>query len=408
MDTRTICITGGAGFIGSHLADAFAARGARVAVIDDLSTGREENLPAGVELHRLDVRSPAAAELVAGGGFDLLVHEAAQVDVRRSVADPAADASINVLGSLNLLEAACRGGVRRVLFASTGGAVYGEQEVHPAGEDHPARPVSPYGVAKHAVEGYLYYYAVEQGLEAVALRYANVYGERQNPHGEAGVVAIFLDRLLAGRTATIHGDGLQTRDYVHVSDVVRANLAAAAAAELGGEEGAPPFRIYNVGTGVETTVVELYRRLARVAGSGLKAVHGPAKPGEQRRSSIDPGLLQREARRPAAPSPRRGPRPDRRVVRGARPRVGDRRSGRCPPAASGERPRGGTRRVKRPSSASAGPAPHRPANARPSTASWTEAARPRPRVGWLSRRQAAVDAEAPSGRAIARPPGGAP
>ncbi len=290
MDATKICITGGAGFIGSHLADAFAGRGSRVAVIDDLSTGREENVPAGVELHRLDVRSPEAAELVAGGGFDLLVHLAAQVDVRRSVADPAADASVNVLGSLNLLEAACRGGVRRVLFASTGGAIYGEQHVHPAGEDHPARPVSPYGVAKLAVERYLFYYAVERGLEAFALRYANVYGERQNPHGEAGVVAIFLDRLLAGREATIHGDGLQTRDYVHVSDVVRANLAAAEA-DLN-RNGGPPFRIYNVGTGVETTVVELYRNLARTVGSDREAVHGPAKPGEQRRSSIDPGRIQ--------------------------------------------------------------------------------------------------------------------
>ncbi|HUP42605.1 MAG TPA: NAD-dependent epimerase/dehydratase family protein [Thermoanaerobaculia bacterium] len=291
---RSICITGGAGFIGSHLADAFLARGDRVTVVDDLSSGREENLPAGVELLRLDVRSEAAAARVERGGFDLLVHQAAQMDVRRSVADPVHDASVNVLGSLNLLEAAARGGVRRVLFASTGGAIYGEQDRHPADEDHPARPVSPYGVAKLAVERYLYYYAVEKGLEAVALRYANVYGERQNPHGEAGVVAIFCDRLLAEEAATINGDGLQTRDYVHVSDVVRANLAAAAMAlgdGEGGQDPTLPFRVYNVGTGVETTVVELYRHLAAALGADRPARHGPAKAGEQRRSSIDAARL---------------------------------------------------------------------------------------------------------------------
>ena len=295
----SICITGGAGFIGSHLADAFLARGDRVTVLDDLSTGREENVPPGAELLRLDVRSEQAAIRVEEGGFDLLVHQAAQMDVRRSVADPVHDASINVLGSLNLLEAAVRGRIRRVLFASTGGAIYGEQDRYPADEDHPARPLSPYGVAKLAVERYLYYYAVEKGLEAVALRYANVYGERQNPHGEAGVVAIFCNRLLAGEPATINGDGLQTRDYVHVSDVVKANLAAAEAELRTGGRGAgatvsPPFLVYNVGTGIETTVVDLYRHLAAAFGSDRPAAHGPAKPGEQRRSSIDAGKLRRE------------------------------------------------------------------------------------------------------------------
>lgn len=295
----SVCITGGAGFIGSHLADAFLARGDRVVLVDDLSTGREENAPAGAELLRLDVRSPEAAAAVVEGRFDLLVHQAAQMDVRRSVAEPVFDASVNVLGTLNLLEAAVRGGVGRVLFASTGGAIYGEQERYPADEEHPARPVSPYGVAKLAAERYLYYYGVEQGLPAVALRYANVYGERQNPHGEAGVVAIFLHRLLAGETATINGDGLQTRDYVHVSDVVRANLAAAAV-ELPAAQGRAPFEVYNVGTGLETTVVELYGHLAAALGSDRPPVHGPAKPGEQRRSSIDPGRLRREL---GAPEP---------------------------------------------------------------------------------------------------------
>src|SRR6185295_5173553 len=213
------------------------------------------------------------------------VHHAAQMDVRRSVEDPVHDASVNLLGGLNLAEAARRGGVRQILFASTGGAIYGEQEVFPAAEDHPARPVSPYGVSKLAFERYLYYYHVAYGLDVTCLRYANVYGERQNPHGEAGVVAIFLDRLLAGQAATINGSGLQTRDYVHVSDVVRANLAAA---------GRPGFHVYNVGTGIETSVVELYQELARALGSELAARHGAAKPGEQQRSAVDASLSRRE------------------------------------------------------------------------------------------------------------------
>lgn len=282
---RTVCITGGAGFIGSHLADAFVERGLRVIVLDNLSGGRAENVPEGAELHALDIRSPEAAELVRSAQVDVLVHHAAQMDVRRSVEDPVFDADVNILGGLNLLEAARHGGVRQVLFASTGGAIYGEQDFFPATEEHPARPVSPYGVSKLAFERYLFYYHVAYGLDATCLRYANVYGERQNPHGEAGVVAIFHDRLLGGRVPTINGDGLQTRDYVHVSDVVKANLAAA---------GLPGFHTYNVGTGVETTVVELYREIARALGSDTEAVHGPGKPGEQKRSAIDAGLLRRE------------------------------------------------------------------------------------------------------------------
>lgn len=248
-------------------------------VIDDLSSGRRENVAPEAELHVLDVRSPEAAAIIRDVGVDLLVHQAAQMDVRRSVVDPVSDAQVNITGSLNLLEAARQGKVQQVLFASTGGAIYGEQEVHPAPEEHPTRPVSPYGVAKLSVERYLYFYSRQYGLHATCLRYANVYGNRQNPYGEAGVVAIFCRHLLAGRPVTIHGDGLQTRDYLHVSDVVRANLAAV---------GHTGFRVYNVGTGTETSVVELYRQLAVAAGSELEAGHGPAKPGEQRRSSVDP------------------------------------------------------------------------------------------------------------------------
>ena len=285
MSSRTVCVTGGAGFIGSHVAEALLARGHRVLIVDDLSSGRKENVPAGAEFHELDIRSPEAAALMREAGIEVLVHHAAQMDVRRSVADPVHDASVNVVGTLNLLEAGRSAALRQVIFASTGGAMYGEQTAFPADEEHPAQPLSPYGVAKLAVERYLYFYHREYDLDAIALRYANVYGPRQNAHGEAGVVAIFLDRLLAGRDATINGDGLQTRDYVYVADVVAANLAAL---------GRPGFGIYNVGTGRETSVVELYGLLAAAVCVARPPTHGPAKAGEQRRSVITSELLGRE------------------------------------------------------------------------------------------------------------------
>ncbi|MEM7480151.1 MAG: NAD-dependent epimerase/dehydratase family protein [Acidobacteriota bacterium] len=286
-DSKTfhIGVTGGAGFIGSHLADAFLSRGHAVTVIDDLSGGKKENVPDDATFVEYDIRSPQASQAVADLGIEVLVHHAAQMDVGRSVKDPVFDADVNVVGSLNLLEAGRKAALRQVIFASTGGAMYGEQEVYPAPEEHPTRPVSPYGVSKLAMERYLFFYQQEHGLDACCLRYANVYGERQNPHGEAGVVAIFLNRLLAGEAPTINGDGGQTRDYIHVSDVVRANLAAL------GRKG---FSIYNVGSGVETSVVELYDQLRRAAGSDLEAENGPPRPGEQRRSSIDGSLARRE------------------------------------------------------------------------------------------------------------------
>ena len=287
---RPLVVTGGAGFIGSHVAEALVETGRRVLVLDDLSTGREENVPAGATVHRLDIRSAEAAALVRSERPEVIFHLAAQIDVRRSVEDPRYDAEVNILGTLNLLQAAVEGGVRQVVFASTGGAIYGEQETYPAPEDHPMRPVSPYGVSKLASERYLAYFHVQHRLDATCLRFANVYGERQNPEGEAGVVAIFLHRLLAGETPIINGDGLQTRDYVHVSDVVRANLAAL---------GLPGCRVYNVGTGLETSVVALYRALRDALGSRVEAVHGPTKPGEQRRSVIDPGRIQAELGLPA-------------------------------------------------------------------------------------------------------------
>jgi UDP-glucose 4-epimerase len=219
----TICVTGGAGFIGSHVAEGLVGAGRRVVIVDDLSSGRKENVPDGAELQVLDIRSPEAAQLLIDRQIEVLVHHAAQMDVRRSVEDPGFDADVNLLGLLNLLEAGRRGSLRKVVFASTGGAIYGEQDVIPADESHAVRPVSPYGVAKLASERYLYFYHCQYGLEASCLRYANVYGPRQNPHGEAGVVAIFSRKMLDGDPVVINGDGLQTRDYVYVDDVVRAN-----------------------------------------------------------------------------------------------------------------------------------------------------------------------------------------
>jgi UDP-glucose 4-epimerase len=277
-----ILVTGAAGFIGSHVAETLVAAGHEVIGLDDLSTGDQANVPAGMDLHVHDIRGSRAADLVARVKPDVLCHHAAQVSVRRSVTDPATDADINVVGSLRMFEAARAAGCRRIVFASTGGAIYGEQSQFPAGEDHPARPVSPYGVAKLAVEHYLHVYAVEHGIRAACLRYANVYGPRQSPHGEAGVVAIFAGRMLRGEACTINGDGGQTRDFVYVGDVARANLAAIDG-ELAGA--------YNVGTGIETSVAELYALMARHVPNAPAPSHGPAQPGEQRRSSVDASKL---------------------------------------------------------------------------------------------------------------------
>ncbi len=275
-----VLVTGGAGFIGSHIAEHLLERGHEVAVVDDLSSGKRENIPEGARFYEADVRT-GCAEVFGGFRPEALCHQAAQMDVRRSVREPDFDADVNVLGTVRLLQNCVEHGVSRVVFASTGGAVYGEQREFPAPEDHPQYPVSPYGVSKLAGERYLHYYRVQYGLVYHALRYANVYGPRQDPHGEAGVVAIFCGNLAAGRPSTIFGSGEQTRDYVHVGDVARANVLAL--------EGDAPVGAYNVGTGVETSVNELYGLLREAAGSGLAPEHGPAKPGEQSRSSVDPG-----------------------------------------------------------------------------------------------------------------------
>ena len=282
---RPVLVTGGAGFIGSHIVDALIENGHEVLVVDDLSSGRRENVHPDARLEVLDIRSDETAQLIGSERPAVIYHLAAQMDVRRSTEDPAFDASVNILGTLNLLDAAVDARVDQFIFASTGGAIYGEQDVFPAAEEHPERPVSPYGVSKLAGERYLYYFHVQHGLNVTCLRYANVYGERQNPHGEAGVVAIFLKLLYEGRAPVINGDGLQTRDYVHVSDVVRANLAVT------GLEG---FHIFNVGTGIETTVVDLFAALRDAARVSIDATHGPAKPGEQRRSCVDARRLSSE------------------------------------------------------------------------------------------------------------------
>jgi UDP-glucose 4-epimerase len=221
-----ILVTGGAGFIGSHIADAYVQQGHDVVILDDLSSGSKGNINPGATFVHLDIRDKGVADLFRSEQFDVVNHHAAQMDVRRSVSDPQYDASINVLGGLNILENASRHKVKKVIFSSTGGAIYGEQDYFPADELHPLRPLSPYGITKLCTEKYLFYYKEVHGMDHVVLRYANVYGPRQNPHGEAGVVAIFASKLLRGEQPVINGDGKQTRDYTFVGDVVKANLAA--------------------------------------------------------------------------------------------------------------------------------------------------------------------------------------
>ena len=285
LSQMNILVTGGAGFIGSHVADALLEHGHTVHIFDDLSSGVLENVPTGAVLHQVDIREEAAARLFETECFDVLVHHAAQMDVRRSVADPQFDAEVNVVGFLNLMEAGRRNGLKKVIFASTGGAIYGEPDYAPQDEAHPLRPLSPYGITKLVTEKYLYFYEQQYGIRYVALRYANVYGPRQNPHGEAGVVAIFAQRLLDGRQPLINGDGLQTRDYTFVHDVVRANLAALA------YEG--PSEVINVGTARETDVVTLFRRLRDVIDPACPEQHAEGKPGEQRRSVLGYDKAQR-------------------------------------------------------------------------------------------------------------------
>jgi UDP-glucose 4-epimerase len=276
-----ILVTGGAGFIGSHVADRLVAAGHEVAVVDNLSTGQREFVPPQATFYQYDINSPEAAELVRTWRPATLVHHAAQMNVRFSVADPVADARENILGTLNLLQAAVEGKVQKIIFASTGGAIYGDEAPIPARETDSLWPDSPYGIAKLAVEHYLRYYQREYGLTTVSLRYANVYGPRQNGLGEAGVVAIFIEKFLTADQPIINGDGLQTRDFVYVGDVVAANLLAL---------DYPTSGTFNIGTGQETDILTIYLKLQELAHSPLGPMHGPAKPGEQRRSSLEASL----------------------------------------------------------------------------------------------------------------------
>src|SRR5229473_8088951 len=277
-----ILVTGGAGFIGSHLIDALVASNTdEVSVFDDFSTGKRNRVNTKATFYQIDLRAASAvASAVAKIKPEVIIHLAAQMDVRRSVADPAFDAQVNLIGFLNLIESARAYGLRRVVFSSSGGAIYGEQDNFPCTEDHPLRPVSPYGVAKLATEGYLFFYKVQYGIDYLALRFGNVYGPRQDPHGEAGVVAIFCGRILDGKSVTIYGDGEQTRDYIFVSDVARANIAALNSKASG--------VALNVGTGIETNVNDLYATLAAIADFPTAAKHAGERPGEQRRSVISP------------------------------------------------------------------------------------------------------------------------
>ena len=280
-----VLVTGGAGFIGSHVGDRLVAAGHAVVVVDDLSTGRKEFVNPGAKLHVADIRSPDLAKVFNAESPEAVIHLAAQAEVRRSVEDPALDAAINVGGMLNLLLCCQRAKVPRVVYASTGGAVYGETTSLPTPEDHPARPASPYGISKLIAEHYLRCWEALYGLGGVVLRYANVFGPRQNPLGEAGVVAIFAHRIVRGEPITINGDGEQTRDYVYVEDVAEATLRALERPDASGA--------VNIGTGIETSVNALLRRLEAVAGLKATAHHGPPKPGEQRRSVLDASLAKR-------------------------------------------------------------------------------------------------------------------
>lgn len=296
-EPRRVLVTGGAGFIASHVADAYLAAGDRVWIVDDLSSGKRANLPAGAEFIEMDVRDPELRDLFREVRPDLVNHHAAQIDVRVSVEDPLKDASINVSGLLNLTEAALEVGTERFILVSSGGVVYGEPEVIPTPESEPKLPLSPYGVTKLTGEFYLNYYRQVRGLEYVALRYSNVFGPRQDPHGEAGVVAIFSTKLLNDEPLTIFGDGEQTRDYVFVRDVVSANMTVSNL-HLDGGIGLDS-RAFNVGTGTGTSVIGLADALEDVSGRSPGREHKAERPGELRHSTLDTSSLRSHGWAPA-------------------------------------------------------------------------------------------------------------
>lgn len=281
-----ILVTGGAGFIASHVVDLLIAHGHSVAIVDDLSTGRRANLNPAARFYQLDIRDPHLAEIFEQERPEVVDHHAAQIDVRRSVADPQFDADVNVRGSLNVLECARQFGVQKFIYISTGGAVYGEPEYLPVDEKHPVNPICPYGASKHTVEHYLYMYQYNYGLNYVVLRYPNVYGPRQDPHGEAGVVAIFTGRMMQGEPVTINGDGEQARDFTHAGDCAQANLLALENPQASG--------IYNVGSGVPSTINQVFAALKEITRYPLVPNYGPAKLGETRRIYLNAQRLQTE------------------------------------------------------------------------------------------------------------------
>lgn len=281
-----ILVTGGAGFIGSHVVDLFLEKGYEVVILDDLSTGRESNLNPRAKFYKMDIRSPQVRSVFEAERPDYISHHAAQMDVRRSVAQPLFDADVNILGSINLIECAKEFGVKHFVYISTGGAVYGEPEYVPCDEAHPINPICQYGASKHTVEHYLFMYHVNYGLNYTVLRYPNVYGPRQDPHGEAGVVAIFTGKMLASEPVTINGDGEQTRDFVYVGDCAYANYLAVTVEHQPG--------IYNIGWGRPTSVNDIFRTLAKVTGYPLQPNYGPAKVGETRHIYLEAGKAKRE------------------------------------------------------------------------------------------------------------------
>jgi UDP-glucose 4-epimerase len=270
-----VLVTGGAGFIGSHVVDNYINNGYQVVIVDDLSTGRKSNLNQEAIFYQLDIRDPEIAGVFEKERPDYINHHAAQMDVRRSVVDPLFDADVNIRGSINLMENARKYGIKRFVYISTGGAVYGEPEYLPCDEDHPINPICPYGASKHTVEHYLFMYHANYGLPYTVLRYPNVYGPRQDPHGEAGVVAIFTGQMLAGEQVVINGDGEQERDFVYVGDCAQANLLALTQENTNG--------IYNLGSELGTTVNEIFSCLAEITGYPKDPQYGPGKLGETRR-----------------------------------------------------------------------------------------------------------------------------